>query len=245
MRDIISFITLLLFYFGVIYFIWNLCIKGLHPAQKKNSPPAYFGKTGEFAVSSVLAAYCSSSGAHYFDNITLPFDDGTTQIDHVLVTKKGILVIETKHWSGSIYGKAEDATWTQVLSSGKNIYQNPIRQNYKHWLAICSLLDFLPQYCIQEIVVFTGNAIFKTDIPDGVVFIDELEDVLEFISFCRISDDDIHRVVGRIECNRFERSEQTDLAHKEYLNRTFGNSPIYMGREYIRRRNYRYKNFRS
>ncbi len=236
MRDIISFVTLLLFYFGVIYFIWNLCIKGLHPAQKRNSPPVYFGKTGESAVSSVLAAYCRSSGAHYFDNITLPFDDGTTQIDHVLVTKKGILVIETKHWSGSIYGKAEDANWTQIVPSGKKIYQNPIRQNYKHWLAICSLLDFLPQYCIQEVVVFTGNAVFKTDIPDGIVFIDELEDVLEFIDFCRILDDDIYRAVGRIECSRLERSEQTDKDHREYLNRTFG-SQTFHSRYYYRKKN--------
>jgi hypothetical protein len=204
-----------------------------------SSSAEYAGKIGESAVSSVLTGYCRRSNAHFFDNVTLPVDDGTTQIDHILVTKKGVLVIETKNWSGYIYGKAEDATWTQVLSSGKNVYQNPIRQNYKHYLAICSLLDFLPQYCIQEIVVFTGKAIFKTDIPDGVVFIDELEDVLEFIDFGNLSDDDIHRSVGRIECNRFERSHQTDRIHQEYLKRNFGNSPIHINGEYIRRRNYR------
>ncbi len=213
--------------------------------NKFSSQSVKTGKAGESAVSSVLAAYCRRSGSHYFDNITLPFDDGTTQIDHILVTKKGILVIETKNWSGYIYGKAEDATWTQVLPSGKNIYQNPIRQNYKHWLAICSLLDFLPLYCIQEVVVFTGKALFKADIPDGVLFIDELEKFLDIINFDNLTDDDIFRSVGRIECSRFERSHETDRKHQEYLKRTFGHSHVYMDKEYIRRRNYRYKNFRS
>lgn len=248
MNDSISQVFAILFWAFIVYLVYIYIRKGKKFSygvpRKRLSPSERIGKIGESAVSSVLTEYCRRSGAHYFDNITLPFDDGTTQIDHVLVTKKGVLVIETKNWAGSIYAKAEDQKWTQVLSSGKNIFQNPIRQNYKHWLAICSLLDFLPQHCIQEVVVFTGNAKFKTGIPDGVLFIDELEEFLDLFDFGTLSNDDIHRSVGRIECNRLERSEQTDLDHRDYLNRTFGNSPIHMDGEYIRRkRYYRYRNW--
>lgn len=182
------------------------------------------GKQGECAVSSVLSAYCSHSGGYFFDNVTMNFADGTTQIDHVLLTKKGILIIETKNYSGWISAKTDDEKWTQTVGKIKNIFQNPLRQNYKHWLAVQTLLNFLPKGIIQDIVIFTGNAEFKMTTPEGVLFLDELEEFLERINFGYIADDEFQRAIGLIEYARLERSEDTDRKHQEFLNRTFGGS---------------------
>jgi len=35
-----------------------------------------------------------------FKNVTLPTEDGTTQIDHVIVSRYGVFVIETKNMKG-------------------------------------------------------------------------------------------------------------------------------------------------
>ena len=37
-------------------------------------------------------------------NVTIPTANGTTQIDHVIVSKYGIFVVETKNIKGWIYG---------------------------------------------------------------------------------------------------------------------------------------------
>ncbi len=211
--------------------------------SKYSVSPEHLGKIGESAVSSVLAGYCRHSKAYFFDNVTLSFDNGTTQIDHILLTKKGILVIETKNWSGWIFGKTEDSVWTQVVGKNKMVFQNPRKQNYKHCLAVYSIIQFVPKCFIKNIVILTGNAVFKTEHPSGVIFLNKFEHVLNNINFGEISDENFYRAIGAIEYLRLERSEQTDLDHRDYLNRTFGNSPIYMDKEYIRpKRNYRYRN---
>lgn len=58
---------------------------------------------GEAQIRRCLAKYCENKNAH-LHNITLRLEDGsTTQIDHVLVSTKGIFVIETKHYRGWIF----------------------------------------------------------------------------------------------------------------------------------------------
>ncbi len=104
---------------------------------------------GEAAVRKVLTNHCKESTAHILNNITLEFKDGTTQIDHILITKNGILVIETKHYSGWLFASEKQKQWTQVLFKVKNRFQNPILQNRKHILAVQKLLDFMPKDHIQ------------------------------------------------------------------------------------------------
>ncbi len=105
---------------------------------------------------------------HLLNHVTLRLEDGTTQIDHVLVSRFGIFVIETKDYKGWIFASQRDRYWTQVLYRAKFRFQNPLRQNHRHVRAIQALLDFLPRDAVRPAVVFTGDAEFKTTIPDGV-----------------------------------------------------------------------------
>ncbi|WP_339385147.1 nuclease-related domain-containing protein, partial [Vibrio paracholerae] len=40
-------------------------------------------------------------------------EDGTTQIDHIVVSKFGVFVIETKYMKGWIFGSKDQKQWTQ------------------------------------------------------------------------------------------------------------------------------------
>lgn len=53
---------------------------------------------------------------HVTADITHRMDDGTTQVDHILVSRFGVFVIETKDYSGWIFANAADAKWTSVHS---------------------------------------------------------------------------------------------------------------------------------
>jgi len=54
------------------------------------------------------------------------------------------------------------------VKAGAVVAQNPIRQNHRHVCAVRELLDFLEPAVVHPVVVFAGEAMFKTDVPDGV-----------------------------------------------------------------------------
>ncbi|WP_407258905.1 nuclease-related domain-containing protein [Klebsiella quasipneumoniae] len=44
-----------------------------------------------------------------YPDVTLPLNSSqTTQIDHIFICKKGIFIIEEKHYSGDLYGALDD-----------------------------------------------------------------------------------------------------------------------------------------
>jgi hypothetical protein len=179
---------------------------------------------GEAAIRRRLTQYFTGTAYHLLNNITLPFDDSTTQIDHILVSKYGIFVIESKHYSGWIFANASWPTWTQVIYRRKHKFQNLLRQNYKHIKAIQKVLDFIPSEHIRSLVAFTGNAVFKTERPAGVLDVAGLVQHIGQFTAEVLTENRLQFCVGRLECHRKIISGQTDVEHQEYLNRKHGDA---------------------
>lgn len=177
---------------------------------------------GEVIVSNVLQSVFEPPDHHILNSVTLPVPGGTTQIDHVLVSRRGVFVIETKHYKGWIFANATSPQWTQVLYRAKFRFQNPIHQNRKHLKAVQALLDFLPAEHVHSAVVFTGDAEFRTPRPDGVHSLSGLVDYIESFDEQVISENRVQFCVGRLECQRLALTRQTDLEHRAYLVRRFG-----------------------
>ena len=91
------------------------------------------GNIGERQVNRILSRI---EGYRLLHNIMLETESGTTQIDHVLIGRKGIFVIETKNYDGWIFGDEKSKYWTQTIYKKKSKFFNPIRQNYGHVKAI-------------------------------------------------------------------------------------------------------------
>ncbi len=130
--------------------------------------PWFVGYVGELKVRCKTAFELDGGTYHAFHDVTLPTPDGTTQIDHVLISRYGVFVIETKHMKGAIYGDARDRTWTQALFRRRYIFFNPLRQNYKHVKAVEAALG-LKWECLHSVVVFAGRATFETPMPENVM----------------------------------------------------------------------------
>ena len=94
--------------------------------------PWFKGVLGEFQVNLLLNLFLSKDKYHLIKNVTLPTEDGTTQIDHILVSQYGVFVIETKNMKGWIFGSSNQKQWTQKIFKHSSKFQNPIHQNYKH-----------------------------------------------------------------------------------------------------------------
>lgn len=177
---------------------------------------------GEALVCRELQANFSGPDYHLLNHITLKFKDGTTQIDHILVSRFGVFVIETKDYKGWIFANAKHATWTQVLYRLKFKFQNPIFQNMRHLRAVQDLLDFLPPEAIKSAVVFTDRAEFKTEMPSGVYTLPGLIDHLKAAAEEVMSLNRVQFCVGRLETARLAISGQTDLEHVKSLQRKHG-----------------------
>lgn len=181
-----------------------------------------FQNRGEALLTLHAQKHFRAPDYHLLNHVTLPFEGGTTQVDHILVSRFGVFVIETKDYKGWIFANAKSASWTQVLFNGKFEFQNPVFQNLLHVRAVRELLDFLPADAVKSIVVFTGDAEFRTEVPDGVF---GLPGFLEHVGAQKDEVMSVNRVqfcVGRLEMARLAISEATDVEHVQNLRRRHG-----------------------
>jgi hypothetical protein len=181
-----------------------------------------FQNDGEALVSQVLRSHFGPPDYHLMNHVTIRMDDGTTQVDHILLSRFGVFVIETKDYSGWIFANAARRTWTQVLFRARFRFQNPILQNKRHVRAVQGLLDFLQPDAVKSLVVFSGEGEFKTEIPKGVVTIDQLPEYLRQQTEEVMSLNRLQFCVGRLETARLAISAETDVEHVESLARRYG-----------------------
>ena len=118
------------------------------------------GVIGEFIVNVASKLMLDKKEYRLIKNVTLPTEDGTTQIDHVIVSKYGIFVVETKNMKGWIFGDPKQSTWTQKIFKHTSKFQNPLHQNFKHVKTMEALLDLSDQQ-IHSLIVFVGESIVQ------------------------------------------------------------------------------------
>ena len=87
-----------------IYILLALVV-GFVLGRRRLRPHGYQNR-GEARLSRVARQHFKSPDYFLMNHITLPLGDGTTQIDHILVSRFGVFVIETKHCKGWIFANA-------------------------------------------------------------------------------------------------------------------------------------------
>lgn len=115
--------------------------------------PNRIGRQGEKAVENVLRhQFFWGLNGIVLRNLYLPKQDNTTtEIDIIFITKKGIFVIESKNYSGYIFGSESRRDWVQTLYAGetwfgkkkveKHYFYNPIWQNNTHIKCLRNILQ--------------------------------------------------------------------------------------------------------
>lgn len=62
------------------------------------------GEMGERIVIMEAESMLNEDKYHLINDVTLRTEDGTTQIDHIIVSVYGVFVVETKNMAGWIFG---------------------------------------------------------------------------------------------------------------------------------------------
>ena len=121
--------------------------------------PSVKGHISEQVVTQRINLQNLGYGGKILNNIYVPKKNGgTSEIDVLYITRKGLLVIENKNYVGYIFGNESNKNWTVTLYGGKNVFgfkkvdkfhfYNPIWQNKTH-------LKSLREYLGSDIKMFS------------------------------------------------------------------------------------------
>lgn len=200
--------------FQVIGQIWYLIPLIIIAAVFKSS--WFKGVAGEFIVNLSAKLFLDKEQYHLIKNVTLPTEDGSTQIDHIIVSKYGVFVVETKNMKGWIFGSSNQKTWTQKIYKHSSKFQNPLHQNYKHVKTLESLLGLNDQQ-IYSVIVFIGDSTFKTDMPENVTY---GGGYIRFIKSKKqpvLTDAEVNEITSKIENGRLVPSFKTNREHVQHV----------------------------
>jgi hypothetical protein len=189
------------------------------------SPPAagrhaHKGVFGEALVRFSARLRLPAETYHPIHNVTLPTPDGTTQIDHLFVSRFGIFVVETKHLKGWIFGGEHQARWTQKIFKKSFRFQNPLHQNHKHVKALEAMLD-LPSEAIHSVVVFTGGSTFKSPMPGNVTEGGGYVTYIQSFGEPVLSELQVRHAISIIQAGRLEPTWKTHRQHVQQLKAKF------------------------
>ncbi|QSX29818.1 NERD domain-containing protein [Shewanella cyperi] len=173
------------------------------------------GVFGEFLVNRQLSQLPDSNYTLVKD-VTLPTEDGTTQVDHILVSRFGVFVIETKNMKGWIFGSVNQRQWIQKIYRYSSRFQNPLHQNYKHVKTLESLLGIGVEK-LHSVIVFTGDSTFKTDMPDNVTHASGCLRYIKKFDQVVFSDTERYEIITLLQEVKLKRGIVTDIKHRQHV----------------------------
>lgn len=179
--------------------------------------PVLKGSRGEAKVNIGLNLLLDTDVYRLIEDVTLPFGDGTTQIDHLVVSPYGVFVVETKNMKGWISGSPHDARWTQTIYRRRFRFRNPVRQNYKHVKAMQGLFG-LRSHQVHGVVVFVGGCSFRTPMPPEVVH--GVANLAQFIRSKRVrvlAEDEVRGLIEDVSDMRLQPGFRTNRRHARYV----------------------------
>lgn len=135
--------------------------------------PRFRGDIAETRVRRILSAGLEKSRYTVLDDVTVPSGGGTVHIDHLVISRFGIFVIESQYARGWVSGGEFQARWKQQYLGRPILFDNPVHRNTVQVEALSRLLD-CPSRVFHPIVVVVGQRGFKTGMPARVLPAEQL-----------------------------------------------------------------------
>ena len=178
--------------------------------------PWFKGVFGEFVVNLSAKLLLDKDKYHLIKNVTLPTENGSTQIDHIIVSEFGVFVVETKNMKGWIFGSPNQKIWTQKIYKYSRRFQNPLRQNYKHVKTLESLLGLNEQQ-VHSVIVFIGDSTFKTEMPENVTYGGGYAKYIKSKTVPVLTEAQVIEITSKIEKGRLAPSFKTTRNHIRHV----------------------------
>lgn len=111
-------------------------------------------------------------GHDRIDDLVIPNgDDGEIQIDHLLLTSQGLLVVDIKEVTGTVFGSDKMQEWTVISDERRYTFPNPQGGLYDRVAALRHIIREVP---VEGRVLFLDDAKFTKGVPEHVCNLDTL-----------------------------------------------------------------------
>jgi hypothetical protein len=97
---------------------------------------------------------------------------GFIHIDHLLLTPRGVLVLDTRRVAGLIFGGDQMSDWTVMGRSRRYTFDNPQPALYDRIAAVKALVGEVP---VEGRLLFSNVGKFTKGIPKWVLMLDAIE----------------------------------------------------------------------
>jgi hypothetical protein len=119
-----------------------------------------------------LAQALEAVAIERLQNVLLPDGmGGHIQVEHLLLTGQGLLVIDAKSFAGTIFASERMAEWTVIGKQGRFTFPNPLGTLYDRVAALRQLVRDVP---VAGHVLFARGADFTKGRPRDVLSAAEL-----------------------------------------------------------------------
>ncbi len=126
------------------------------------------------AAGNQLQRVLDDIGYDRIEGVLLPNgDDGEIQIDHLLLTSRGLLIVDIKDVSGTVFGSDKMENWTVISDKHRFTFSNPQPALYDRIAAVRHIVRQVP---VEGRLVFLDGAEFTKGVPELVAGINELHE---------------------------------------------------------------------
>jgi hypothetical protein len=113
-----------------------------------------------------------SSSSEYLQNVLVPDGmGGNMHVDYLLLTSRGVVVIDLRDIRGNVFGGDQMTQWTVMNGASRSTFQNPQHALYDRVAAVRALAGELP---VEGRVLFTRRAKFPKGLPRWTLMVDSL-----------------------------------------------------------------------
>jgi hypothetical protein len=135
--------------------------------------PRFRGDIAERRTRRILAAGLEQKRYTVLNDVLLPTGGGTLAVDHIVVSRFGVFVIESLYVNGSVSGGEFQERWkVQRLGRSRRI-DNPMHRNAVQAETLGRLLG-MPASKIHRVVAISGQRELPAGMPDHLVPVDRL-----------------------------------------------------------------------
>lgn len=103
-------------------------------------------------------------------------DEGEIQIDQLLLTSKGVLIVDIKDVQGAVFGSDKMQDWAVISDQRRYTFSNPQPMLYDRIAALRQIVRGIP---VTGRIVFLDGAEFTKGVPGLVCTLDDLVDEFE------------------------------------------------------------------
>ncbi|HMA11717.1 MAG TPA: nuclease-related domain-containing protein [Steroidobacteraceae bacterium] len=113
-----------------------------------------------------------AAGSEYLRNVLVPDGMGAfMHIDYLLLTSRGVLVVDLRDTRGNIFGGDQMTEWTVMNGASRSTFQNPQHALYDRVAAVRALCGDLP---VEGRILFTRRGKFPKGLPRWTLMVDSL-----------------------------------------------------------------------